>query len=153
MRSFAAGPFSLLIASIVAAAPPALDPKIEPRVNDLLSRMTLEEKVGQLIQVSGRGHHTGPEAAKSDPMILAAAGQLGAIGGAGFSGFCFGIIIGGVVCDKIGYGKLVILAFALHVLSALVTRWRSRLCSALSPARAWTSSRAPGRTPTGCPSR
>lgn len=49
------------------------------------------------------------------------AGQLGAIGGAGFSGFCFGIIIGGVVCDKIGYGKLVILAFVLHVLSAFVT--------------------------------
>src|SRR5438046_10225434 len=44
--------------------------------------------------------------------------QLGAIGGAGFSGFCFGIIIGGVICDKIGYGKLVIIAFALHVLSA-----------------------------------
>ncbi|HWN97348.1 MAG TPA: MFS transporter [Methylomirabilota bacterium] len=49
------------------------------------------------------------------------AGQLGAIGGAGFSGFCFGIIIGGVICDKIGYGKLVILAFVLHVLSAIVT--------------------------------
>lgn len=47
--------------------------------------------------------------------------QLGAIGGAGFSGFCFGIIIGGVICDKIGYGKLVMLAFALHVLSAIVT--------------------------------
>src|SRR5712672_2875717 len=47
--------------------------------------------------------------------------QLGAITGAGFSGFCFGIIIGGVVCDKIGYGKLVIVAFALHVLSAVVT--------------------------------
>lgn len=47
--------------------------------------------------------------------------QLGAIGGAGFSGFCFGIIIGGVICDKIGYGKLVVLAFAMHVLSAIVT--------------------------------
>src|SRR6266699_3807978 len=47
--------------------------------------------------------------------------QLGAINGAGFTGFCFGIIIGGVVCDKIGYGKLVIAAFALHVLSALIT--------------------------------
>src|SRR5688500_20388281 len=47
--------------------------------------------------------------------------QLGAIGGAGFSGFCFGIIIGGVVCDDIGYGKLVILAFVLHVHSACVT--------------------------------
>jgi MFS family permease len=47
--------------------------------------------------------------------------QLGAIGGAGFTGFCFGIIIGGVICDKIGYGKLVIAAFAMHVLSAVVT--------------------------------
>ncbi len=47
--------------------------------------------------------------------------QLGAIGGAGFSGFCFGIILGGLVCDRIGYGKLVIAAFALHVLSAIVT--------------------------------
>ena len=47
--------------------------------------------------------------------------QLGAITGAGFTGFCFGIIIGGLVCDKIGYGKLVILAFALHIISAIVT--------------------------------
>ncbi len=47
--------------------------------------------------------------------------QLGAIGGAGFSGFCFGIIIGGVLCDKIGYGKLVAAAFVLHVVSAVVT--------------------------------
>ncbi len=48
-------------------------------------------------------------------------GQLGAIGGAGFTGFCFGIIIGGVIVDKIGYGKLVIAAFLFHVLSAFVT--------------------------------
>jgi MFS family permease len=48
-------------------------------------------------------------------------GQVGLIGGAGFSGFCFGIIVGGVVVDKIGYGKLVTVAFALHVLSAIVT--------------------------------
>jgi len=47
--------------------------------------------------------------------------QLGAIGGAGFTGFCFGIIIGGVVVDKIGYGKLVVAAFVFHVLSAFVT--------------------------------
>ena len=47
--------------------------------------------------------------------------QLGAIGGMGFSGFCFGIIIGGVVCDKIGYGKLVFVAFLFHILSAVVT--------------------------------
>lgn len=49
------------------------------------------------------------------------AGQLGAINGAGFTGFCFGIIIGGVIVDKIGYGKLVFAAFAFHALSAFVT--------------------------------
>ena len=47
--------------------------------------------------------------------------QLGAIGGFGFTGFCFGIIIGGVIADKVGYGWLVIAAFAFHILSAIVT--------------------------------
>jgi len=47
--------------------------------------------------------------------------ELGQIGGAGFTGFCFGIIIGGVVVDKIGYGKLVFTAFLFHVASAVVT--------------------------------
>src|SRR5687767_5012815 len=47
--------------------------------------------------------------------------QLGTIGGAGFTGFCFGIIIGGVVVDKIGYGKLIVAAFLFHVLSAFIT--------------------------------
>ncbi len=47
--------------------------------------------------------------------------QLGAIGGAGFTGFCFGIMLGGLVVDKIGYGKLVFVAFLCHVLSAVVT--------------------------------
>jgi MFS family permease len=47
--------------------------------------------------------------------------QLGAIGGAGFTGFCFGIFIGGLVVDKIGYGKLIIAAFLFHVLSAFIT--------------------------------
>lgn len=49
------------------------------------------------------------------------AAQLGAIGGAGLTGFCFGIIIGGIICDRVGYGKLVILAFLTHVISAVVT--------------------------------
>jgi MFS family permease len=47
--------------------------------------------------------------------------QLGAIGGAGLTGFCFGIIIGGLVVDKIGYGKLIVAAFLFHVLSAFIT--------------------------------
>lgn len=49
------------------------------------------------------------------------AGELGKITGMGFTGFCFGIVIGGVVADMVGYGKLVIVAFLLHVISALVT--------------------------------
>jgi MFS family permease len=47
--------------------------------------------------------------------------QLGDITGAAFLGFCPGIILGGIICDKVGYGKLVIAAFVLHVLSAFVT--------------------------------
>lgn len=47
--------------------------------------------------------------------------QLGAIGGMGFNGFCFGIILGGVVVDKIGYKPLIVAAFLLHVVSALIT--------------------------------
>ncbi len=46
--------------------------------------------------------------------------QVGAIMGAGFSGFCFGIIIGGFIADKLGYGKLVAAAFVLHVASAAI---------------------------------
>src|ERR1044071_8517109 len=49
------------------------------------------------------------------------AGQTGKITGVGFTGFCFGIVIGGVIADRIGYGKLVIAAFLLHIISALVT--------------------------------
>src|SRR6266436_81081 len=47
--------------------------------------------------------------------------EVGLVNGAGFTGFCFWIIIGGIICDKIGYGKLVITAFGFHVLSAFVT--------------------------------
>ena len=46
---------------------------------------------------------------------------MGDISGMGFNGFCFGIIIGGIICDKVGYGKLVVAAFLLHILSAVVT--------------------------------
>jgi MFS family permease len=47
--------------------------------------------------------------------------ELGKISGAGLLGFCPGIFIGGLIVDRIGYGKLIIAAFALHVLSAVVT--------------------------------
>ncbi|MEO0446410.1 MAG: MFS transporter, partial [Verrucomicrobiota bacterium] len=47
--------------------------------------------------------------------------QLGSIGAAGLLGFCPGIIIGGLVVDRLGYGKLVFAAFLFHVLSAFIT--------------------------------
>src|SRR2546421_755875 len=47
--------------------------------------------------------------------------EIGLINGAGFTGFCFGIIIGGVISDKVGYGKMGAAAFAFHVVFALVT--------------------------------
>jgi MFS family permease len=47
--------------------------------------------------------------------------EVGLINGGGFTGFCFGIIIGGFLADRIGYGKLVVAAFILHVISAVVT--------------------------------
>ena len=43
-----------------ARAAPASTPPVEDRVRDLLSRMTLEEKVGQLVQYSSPGEVTGP---------------------------------------------------------------------------------------------
>jgi MFS family permease len=49
------------------------------------------------------------------------AAQLGDITSGGLQGFCFGIFIGGLIVDKIGYGKLVLAAFAFHVVSALIT--------------------------------
>lgn len=47
--------------------------------------------------------------------------ELGQITGSGLTGFCFGIIIGGIIVDKIGYGKLVAAAFLFHFASAVVT--------------------------------
>src|SRR6266536_3458492 len=52
--------------------------------------------------------------------------QLGDINGAGFTGFCFGIIIGGIISDEINYRRLLIAACVLHVLPASVTRAASR---------------------------
>ncbi|HLX59691.1 MAG TPA: MFS transporter [Planctomycetota bacterium] len=56
--------------------------------------------------------------------------QKGEIGGGGLTGFCFGIIIGGVIADKIGYGKLVVAAFLLHMVSAFLTFFPSKGMSA-----------------------
>jgi len=47
--------------------------------------------------------------------------QLGVISGAGLTGFCFGIFAGGLIVDKLGYGKLIVASFAMHLLSAVIT--------------------------------
>ncbi len=44
--------------------------------------------------------------------------ELGDISGGGLAGFGFIIIFGGIIADKLGYGKLMIFAFLMHVLSA-----------------------------------
>ena len=49
------------------------------------------------------------------------AGELGTITGGGLTGFGIVILIGGLLADKLGYGKLVVLAFVLHLLSAIIT--------------------------------
>jgi MFS family permease len=47
--------------------------------------------------------------------------ELGAISGGGLTGFGLVIIFGALLADKIGYGKLMVSAFILHVISAAVT--------------------------------
>ena len=45
--------------------------------------------------------------------------QLGSISTAAFSAFCFGIIGGGLLCDRLGYRALVLAAFVFHLVSAV----------------------------------
>lgn len=44
--------------------------------------------------------------------------ELGGITGGGLTGFGIIILIGSVIADRVGYGKLMIFAFAMHLLSA-----------------------------------
>jgi MFS family permease len=47
--------------------------------------------------------------------------ELGTITGGGLTGFGIVIIISSLLADKIGYGKLMLLAFLLHVVSGVMT--------------------------------
>lgn len=68
-------------AIVVQAAPPnaqLAEPALNQRVETLLRKMTLEEKVGQLVQYSS-GAATGPGTGRSDYNELIAKGQLGSL--------------------------------------------------------------------------
>ena len=47
--------------------------------------------------------------------------ELGNISGGGLTGFGIVIIFGALLADKLGYGKLMVTAFVLHFISAVVT--------------------------------
>ncbi len=53
-------------------------PLLEARVSELLRKMTLEEKIGQLVQYSG-GQPTGPGTGRTDYEGMIAKGQIGAL--------------------------------------------------------------------------
>ena len=54
------------------------DPSLDARVESLLSKMTLDEKVGQLVQYSA-GQPTGPGTGRTDYEDMIAKGQIGAL--------------------------------------------------------------------------
>jgi beta-glucosidase len=54
------------------------DPKLDARIESLLHSMTLEEKIGQLVQYSA-GQATGPGTGRTDYKDMIARGQIGAL--------------------------------------------------------------------------
>src|SRR6202166_2009916 len=54
------------------------DPKLDSRIESLLHGMTLEEKIGQLVQYSA-GQATGPGTGRTDYKDMIARGQIGAL--------------------------------------------------------------------------
>ncbi len=64
------------LAAVFAAAPaaPATPASVDDRVRDLLARMTVEEKVGQLVQYSSQEDMTGPASSSSIAPQLAVGG-------------------------------------------------------------------------------
>jgi len=61
-----------------ASANPIANPDFDARIESLLQRMTLEEKIGQLVQYSA-GQATGPGTGRSDYKEMIARGQIGAL--------------------------------------------------------------------------
>src|SRR5438128_5322078 len=75
--------YSVLAQSVAPTQPARInselnDPAIEARVEELLKKMTLEEKVGQLVQYSA-GQPTGPGTGRTDYPDMLAKGEVGAL--------------------------------------------------------------------------
>src|SRR6202453_4740101 len=66
------------VSTAVSSATGIADPKLDARVEAVLRSMTLEEKVGQLVQYSA-GQPTGPGTGRSDYKEMIARGQIGAL--------------------------------------------------------------------------
>lgn len=66
------------LASPVPAHTGLYDPRLDAKVEALLKKMTLEEKVGQLAQFSA-GQPTGPGTGRTDYIDMLARGQIGAL--------------------------------------------------------------------------
>src|ERR1700674_5651834 len=54
------------------------DPKVDGRIESILHGMTLEEKIGQLVQYSA-GQATGPGTGRTDYKDMIARGQIGSL--------------------------------------------------------------------------
>jgi beta-glucosidase len=70
--------FAQSVSGSASAGINTLDPKIETQVDALVRKMTLEEKVGQLVQYSA-GQPTGPGTGRSDYEEMIARGQIGSL--------------------------------------------------------------------------
>src|ERR1700761_4486235 len=68
--------------------------------------------------------------------------DLGSITGGGLTGFGVIILLGALIADKVGYGKLLITAFGMHFVSAVITLAASPVYNAMkdsNPAGAHTA--------------
>jgi beta-glucosidase len=70
--------FLLFSIAAVSQQPFTTSPAVEKRIDVLLHKMTLEEKVGQLVQYSA-GSATGPGTGRNDYPDMIAAGQVGSL--------------------------------------------------------------------------
>jgi beta-glucosidase len=80
-RTFLVGSFCILVSALSLLAQSSsgiTDPSLDAKVESLLQRMTLEEKVGQLVQYSA-GQPTGPGTGRTDYEDMIAKGQISSL--------------------------------------------------------------------------